>query len=150
MLSIYKAPKNILKSMDLFRKRLLWQGGHSTKKYHLPDWNMVCSPRGQGGLGVLDLHKMNEALLAKWIWKLENTNGLWQTIIRHKYVKGRPIISLKKDKVILNFGRVFWMLGTIFTNIVKKRRLLETCSQMLQLEGDDSTSVTQKANAKSA
>jgi hypothetical protein len=120
MLSIYKAPKNILKSMDLFRKRLLWQGGHSTKKYHLPDWNMVCSPRGQGGLGVLDLHKMNEALLAKWIWKLENTNGLWQTIIRHKYVKGRPIISLKKDKVILNFGRVFWMLGTIFTNIVKK------------------------------
>jgi hypothetical protein len=32
MLSMYKAPKNILKSMDLFRKRLLWQGGHITKK----------------------------------------------------------------------------------------------------------------------
>ena len=83
---------------------------------------MVCSPRGHGGLGVLDLHKMNEALLAKWIWKLENMNGLWQTIIRHKYVKGRPIISLKKDKVILTFGRVFLMLETIFTNIVKKGR----------------------------
>jgi hypothetical protein len=92
------------------------------KKYHLADWNMVCSPRGQGGLEVLDLHKMNGALLAKWIWKLENTNGLWQTIIRHKYVKGRPIISLKKDKVILTFGRVFLMLETIFTNIVKKGR----------------------------
>jgi hypothetical protein len=51
MLSMYKAPKNILKSMDVFRKRLLWQGGHNSKKYHLADWNMVCSPRGQGGLG---------------------------------------------------------------------------------------------------
>jgi hypothetical protein len=80
----------------------------------------VCSPRGQGGLGVLDLHKMNEALLAKWLWKLENTNGLWQTIIRHKYVKGRPIISLKKDKVTLTSGKVFWILGIIFTSIVKK------------------------------
>jgi hypothetical protein len=28
---------------------------------------------------------------------LENSNGLWQTIIRHKYVKGRPIISIKKQ-----------------------------------------------------
>jgi hypothetical protein len=120
MLSMYKAPKNILRNMDIFRRRLLWQGGHNIKKYHLADWKLVCSPRGQGGLGVLDLHKMNEALLAKWIWKLENTNGLWQTIIRHKYVKGRPIISLKKDKVILSFGREFLMLGKIFTIIVKK------------------------------
>jgi hypothetical protein len=78
MLSMYKAPKYIVKKMDLFRKRLLWQGVHNIRKYHLADWNMVCSPRGQGGLGVLDLHKtMNEALLAKWLWKLENTNGLW-------------------------------------------------------------------------
>jgi hypothetical protein len=105
MLSMYKAPKNIVKKMDLFRKRLLWQGGHAKKKYHLADWNMVCSPRGHGGLGVLDLHKMNEALLAKWLWKLENTNGLWQTIIRHKYVKGRPIISLKKRQSDSHFWK---------------------------------------------
>jgi hypothetical protein len=66
---------------------------------------MVCSPRDQGVLGVLDLHKMNGALLAKWIWKLENSNGLWQTIIRHKYVKGRPIILDKKDRAILTLER---------------------------------------------
>jgi hypothetical protein len=96
MLSIYKAPKSVLRKIDIFRKRLLWQGGHSQEKYHLADWKLVCSPKDQGGLGVLDLHKMNEALLAKWVWNLENLNGLWQTIIRHKYVKGRPIISVKK------------------------------------------------------
>jgi hypothetical protein len=65
MLLIYKAPKSVIKKIDIFRKRLLWQGGHSQRKYHLADWNLVCSPKDQGGLGVLDLYKMNEALLAK-------------------------------------------------------------------------------------
>jgi hypothetical protein len=51
---------------------------------------------------VLNLNKMNDALLAKWIWNLENSNGLWQNIIK-KYVKGMPIISVKKDKMILTF-----------------------------------------------
>ena len=31
MLSIYKAPKSVLRKIDIFRKRLLWQGGHSKK-----------------------------------------------------------------------------------------------------------------------
>jgi hypothetical protein len=68
------------------------------RKYHLADWNLVCSPRDMSGLGVLDLQKMNEALLAKWIWRLENSSGLWQTIINHKYVKKRPIISVSKKQ----------------------------------------------------
>ena len=122
MLSMYKAPKNIVKKMDLFRKRLLWQGGQPKKKYHLADWNMVCSPRGHGGLGVLDLHKMNEALLAKWLWKLENMNGLWQTIIRHKYVKGRPIISLKKRQSDSHFWKGILDVRDNFYKFCKKSR----------------------------
>lgn len=66
MLSMYKAPKIVIMKIDVYRKILLWQGGHN-KKNHLADWNLVCSPKDQGGLGVLDLKKMNEALLAKWI-----------------------------------------------------------------------------------
>lgn len=53
--------------MDILRKSLLWQGGLHTKKYHLIDWEIVCSPKDQGGLGVLDLIYMNKCLLAKWI-----------------------------------------------------------------------------------
>jgi hypothetical protein len=46
------------------------------KKYHLVNWQIVCIPKDQGGLGVLDLEKMNIALLAKWLWKLFNEHGI--------------------------------------------------------------------------
>jgi hypothetical protein len=49
-----------------------------TLKIHLATWDMVCTPKNQGCLEVLDLNCMNSALLSKWLWKIENSNGLWQ------------------------------------------------------------------------
>jgi hypothetical protein len=78
MLSIYPIPKSVIRNMDIYRKRLLWQGGHQSKKFHLVNWSSVCSPKSQGGLGVLNLEFMNDSLLTKWLWNIENSNGLWQ------------------------------------------------------------------------
>jgi hypothetical protein len=64
---------------------------------------------------------MNEALLAKWIWKLENSNGLWQTIIRHKYVKGRPIISVKKRQSDSHFWKGILAVRVSFYKFCKKK-----------------------------
>jgi hypothetical protein len=58
----------------------------------------VCSPKNQGGLGILNLEFMNDSLLTKWLWKIENSNGLWQKIIACKYIKGKPLISVKQKQ----------------------------------------------------
>jgi len=42
-------------------------------------------------LGVKDLKKMNISLLCKWWWKLENEDGLWQQIVKHKYMQNKSI-----------------------------------------------------------
>jgi hypothetical protein len=68
-LSFYSPHKSVIKRMDLFWKRILWQGGKSTKKYHLVDWKIVCLPKDVGGSCVLDLKCMNWSLLAKWLWR---------------------------------------------------------------------------------
>ena len=39
---------------------------------------------------------MNESLLCKWWWKLENNDGLWQQIVKKKYIKMIPIAQLKR------------------------------------------------------
>jgi hypothetical protein len=49
----------------------------------------------RGGRGIKDLRKMNASLLCKWWWLLENGEGIWQYLIKIKYVKGVPICLIK-------------------------------------------------------
>ena len=67
MMSFYKLPVGVGRKMDRFRSRFLWSSDVGTKKYHLVSWPVVCLPKSQGGLEVLDLKSMNLALLGKWL-----------------------------------------------------------------------------------
>lgn len=67
MISFYRLPTGVKERMDFFRRRLLWQEDQGIRKYHLVQWPVICTPRDQEGLGVLDLDLMNKALLGKWI-----------------------------------------------------------------------------------
>ena len=53
---------------------------------------MVCRPKDQGGLGIHDLQVKNEALLSKWLFKLLTEDGVWQTMLRNKYI-GQKAVS---------------------------------------------------------
>lgn len=33
-------------------------------------WSVVCSPKGEGGLGIPSLRETNEALLVKLAWRV--------------------------------------------------------------------------------
>jgi len=37
---------------------------------------------------------MNVSLLTKWWWKLEKESGLWQTIVRYKYLKKDSVVDV--------------------------------------------------------
>jgi hypothetical protein len=40
--------------MDFYRARLAWHENEDRRKYHLVKWAVVCQPKDQGGLGVLN------------------------------------------------------------------------------------------------
>jgi hypothetical protein len=48
-----------------------------------------------GGLGVLDLDLQNKCLLSKWLFKLINEEGLWQSILRCKYLRDKTITQVQ-------------------------------------------------------
>ena len=100
---------------------MLWQGGHNSKKYHLVDWDTVCIPKDQGGLGVLDLNSMNKCLLSKWIWKIENLDGLWQKILKEKYIKGKPLISIRKKQSDSHFWKGILNVKDMFYKFCRKK-----------------------------
>jgi hypothetical protein len=76
----------VKEQLDKIRNNFLWDEDENKRKYHLVNWQTVCLPKDQGGLGILDLDIMNIALLSKWFWKLVNTTGIWQQILEKKYL----------------------------------------------------------------
>jgi len=76
--------------MDSVRKRFFWQGGNLKRKYDLVKWARITKPKNKSGLGVKDPRRM------KWWWKAENGEGIWQDIIRKKYLKKGGHRSLKE------------------------------------------------------
>jgi hypothetical protein len=56
----------------------------------------MCQPRGQGGLDIQNLETQNECLLSKWLFKLIHEDGLWQIILRNKYLSNQTIGKVDK------------------------------------------------------
>jgi hypothetical protein len=88
MMSFFEIPKDVLKKLD-YRSRFFWQGNNEKRKYRLAKWNILCRPKDQGGLGITDIYIKNKCLLSKWIFKLLNEEGIWQTLLRNKYLSAK-------------------------------------------------------------
>jgi hypothetical protein len=59
--------------------------------YRLTKWSVVCCPKDQGGLGIQDLEVKNTTLLGKWLFRLLTEDGVWQTLLRRKYVGSKAL-----------------------------------------------------------
>lgn len=104
MISFYRLPVGVRDRIDFFRKRFFWQEDQGIRKYHLVNWQEICSPKDQGGLGILDLDIMNKAMLGKWLWKLETEKGWWQEILKSKYLQKK----LLSEVTFKNGDSHFW------------------------------------------
>lgn len=52
----------------------------------------------KGGLGIKDIQKMNISLLCKWWWKLDTETGIWQDLIKAKYLRN-DMLNMVKHKM---------------------------------------------------
>ena len=72
--------------LEKIQRDFLWGGGTLDSKPHLVKWDIICSNRRMGGLGVRRLHSLNKALFCKWIWRFASEReAFWRQIISGKY-----------------------------------------------------------------
>lgn len=53
MMSFYPIPKGVIKKVDFYRARLVWQEDEDIKKYYLVKWETCCLPKEVGVWGLL-------------------------------------------------------------------------------------------------
>ena len=103
-MSCMKLPEWVIKDIDKIRRSFLWHGvAPNQTKINPANWNLVCTPKDFGGLGVMDLAVFNQALLIKWYWQWTRPqNTLWKPIMQ------------------INIGRDGLPLSPVFTSALKK------------------------------
>jgi hypothetical protein len=93
-MAMFLLNKTFIERLDKHRRRFFWHGKKHKRGYHMVKWCRVCRSKGKGGLGVKDLRKQNISLLCKWWWKLETENGLWQDIVKAKYLRTKTVATV--------------------------------------------------------
>ena len=90
MLSLFPIPSHVAKRIEKIQRDFLWGGGGGLNdevkmhlggwdkvKMHLVGWDKVCSPINEGGLGIHNVKRFNQALLGKWLWLFAHEEGAW-------------------------------------------------------------------------
>jgi hypothetical protein len=76
MMSLDVQIKTLL-AIEKILRGFLWKGWKDAHGGHcLVAWDRVCIPKELGGLGILNLRRMNIALRARWLW-LSRVEASW-------------------------------------------------------------------------
>jgi hypothetical protein len=119
-LSYLKMPSNMRKEVVRIQQKFLWSGLSNRSKISWVKWEDVCKPKKEGGLGVRDLRLTNISLLAKWRWKLlQSENDFWKDILVSKY--GAYVVGKKNLGAddISRTGSTWWSNICLLDNNVR-------------------------------
>ncbi|GFZ07066.1 hypothetical protein Acr_19g0000030 [Actinidia rufa] len=93
-LSILPIPVGVRDKVISLCRNFLWGGKAVSFKKPLVAWREICRPKPEGGLGFIDLHAWNLALLSKSLWKIQSKkDSLWV-----KWVHQERLLT--RDKLI--------------------------------------------------
>lgn len=91
-------PKGVCEKLDQFQRNFVWGTENGSKKIHQVNWETICRPKPQGGLGFRCTSDFNQALIMKLGWGLiYQPSSLWVRVLRGKYRCGESVVpSVRK------------------------------------------------------
>jgi hypothetical protein len=91
-MSTLKLPPTVIKLIYKYKKHCFWRGSDlNDKRPPLAAWSLATRPKKEGGLGIVNLHTQNDALLLKSIHKFFNRQDYpWVHLIwNNYYIEGK-------------------------------------------------------------
>lgn len=119
-MSIFKIPETTIEEMNKIQRQFYWNN-KSNKGGSITAWTGLCKSKERGGLGFHDLSCFNDAMLAKTVWRLCNSEDqLWG---KARYFPNSSLLQAEDKKSAtwtwkslyrnVNFMKQhsFWQLG---------------------------------------
>ena len=66
----FKIPTRVIREINKLQTDFLWGGSDDERKICWVSWVKIFQEKEEGGLGVKSLKEFNQALLAKWRWRM--------------------------------------------------------------------------------
>ncbi|KAK4280376.1 hypothetical protein QN277_012007 [Acacia crassicarpa] len=86
-------PKGTCEEIEKQNRSFLWGSTQEKRKMHLVDWDTVCKPKKNGGLGLKHLYRQNQAYMMKLGWNMmKSRDDLWVKVLRSKYKCGDDLV----------------------------------------------------------
>jgi hypothetical protein len=70
-----------------------------------------------GGLGIQNIDIQNHCLLSRWLFKLINEEGVWQNLLRRKYVRDNTIAQVHRKQGDSHFWSGLMKVKDSFLNL---------------------------------
>ncbi|RVW71528.1 hypothetical protein CK203_048012 [Vitis vinifera] len=86
-------PKVVVRRIEKVQRDFLWGGRNMERKVHLVKWEVVCTDKDKGGLGLRKLALLNKALLGKWIWRKGQHDMLLDRCVVLRFLIGSTLPS---------------------------------------------------------
>ena len=114
--SVFKIPTSIEQRSSGLMRRFFWKGSKEGRGMALVAWDDICTPTGQGGLGVPHLKMMNMTLLTKWVKRIIGPEeDVIRSVMRDRYGAG---VDRDKMTTRVRGASAFWRgLGKVISTI---------------------------------
>lgn len=87
-MSVYKIPQTLVASMHSIMANFWWNNAEHKSRIHWIGWDKLCLPKEAGGMNFKDLECLNQALLARQVWRiLSNEGSLLARVLKRKILR---------------------------------------------------------------
>jgi hypothetical protein len=109
-------PLWVLKAIEKIRTTFLSKGTNTFKGRHcLVNWKVVCHPKSNGGLHILNLEHMSMAMRVRWAWNTRVGDfKSWWSVATPMKEDDRNLVNAVTHMVVGNSKRcLFWTYNWI-------------------------------------